>query len=167
MHVKRKNPPDAMDGHPSDFCDFGYRHLSAKEEQNLLKQQSESTSFPCPRYVDPVDAVLAALHPRNIGSDGTLILKEIEMLSVKFLEVVSFTQRSANRARIFRSSAGRQLNLQLGWIALKVKLGRNNLQWRCQTKPQCHDSVSIHRQLYHHLGGNRKQQSCSSQGTMA
>ena len=53
------------------------------------------------------------------------------------------------------------------WTALKIKLGRDYPPWRCQTKPQCYDFVSIYRQLYPHLGDNRKQKNCCSQSTMA
>jgi len=136
LHVERENTPDTVVSHPCDFCDFGNRHFPAKDEQNLLKQQSEATSLPCPGDVDPVNAVLAALNPRHIGSNGAFVLKEIEMLPARFLEVVSFTQCPANRARIFRSSAGRQLELQFGRIALKVKLGRNFLPRQVHQSPR-------------------------------
>ena len=76
------------------------------------------------------------------------MLKGIEMLPARFLEVMSLVQRTAKRARIFRSSAGRQLKLQLGRAALKIKTGRDYLPGWCQTKSQCHDFVSIHRQSY-------------------
>ena len=141
-----------MVSHSRDFCDLGNRHFPAKDEQNLLKQQGEAAPFPRPGDADPADAMLVAFYPGHIGSDGALVLEEIEMLPTRFLEIMGLAQRSTHRTRVLRPSAGRQLKLQLGRISLKVKLGGNYLPRRCQTKPQCHDIVGIHRRFYTFLG---------------
>ena len=72
------------------------------------------------------------------------MLKEVEMPPRKFLEVMSLARGSALGTRIQRSAVGTDLQVELGWRMVGIKMLAHNFPGRREPETQSKDFFSSH-----------------------